>query len=38
MDEWLVAKAKQDHRKVGDEIRLMLMRIMESEQEESERE
>jgi hypothetical protein len=31
MDEWLIAKAKEDHRKVGDMIRLLLMRIMEEE-------
>ena len=38
MDQWLIQKAKQDRRKVGDEIRMLLMEIMEREQEESQRE
>lgn len=32
MDQWLIRKAQQDHRKVGDEIRILLMRIMEQEE------
>jgi hypothetical protein len=36
MDEWLIAKAKGEHRKVGDMIRILLMRIMEEESEDTE--
>jgi hypothetical protein len=33
MDQWLISKAKQEHRKVGDLIRVLLLKIMEQEEE-----
>lgn len=33
MDEWLIEQAREHHRKVGDMIRMMLMKIMEEETE-----